>query len=169
MEINFKVTEEDYIQFNLHHLENSPSQKRLYTILRFIVPMLSSLVVYFSGTRLFNQPSLYWIIVAIVFAVGWIIYYPKEYKRSIVKQVKKMLKEGDNSAVFTDKKLVVEGNDISFIDCYTTEILTKESIQSVKVFDEMIVLYVGSVSAHIIPTRGINGEKRKELLALLNA
>lgn len=67
MKIDFKITKDDYISFNLHHLENSKSQKSTFNILRYAVPIILSIPIYFTGTGIFNQPSIYWIIVAIVF------------------------------------------------------------------------------------------------------
>lgn len=42
------------------------------------------ILVYAIGTSLFKQPSSYWIVIAILFALAWIIKYPNRYKKSIV-------------------------------------------------------------------------------------
>lgn len=167
MDINYELTEEDYVLFNLYHNEQSPSQKRLYWTMRYILPALFVVPIYFIGTRVFNQAGIYWAIIALVFVVGWALYYPKEHKKLIRKQVLKMLREGDNSSFFSEKSLSVQGETITIVDADSTHTLTKESIKSVKVYDEMIILYVSAVSAHIIPTRYIDGETRGKLLELL--
>jgi hypothetical protein len=43
MKIDFKITKDDYISFNLHHLENSKSQKSTFNILRYAVPIILSI------------------------------------------------------------------------------------------------------------------------------
>ena len=86
MEINFEVTKEDYIKFNLYHVENSPSQKKNFILLRYLVPVLFSIPIYFIGTNLFKQPSVYWAIVAVLFSVIWIITYPKQYRALVKKE-----------------------------------------------------------------------------------
>jgi hypothetical protein len=56
MEIKFEITEDDYIRFNLHHVENSKSHKRTYNILRFAIPLLFSVPIYAVGINVFKQP-----------------------------------------------------------------------------------------------------------------
>ena len=34
MEVNFEVTKEDYIKFNLYHVQNLPSQKKNLNLFR---------------------------------------------------------------------------------------------------------------------------------------
>ena len=91
MKIDFKITKDDYISFNLHHLENSKSQKSTFNILRYAAPIILSIPIYFTGTGIFNQPSIYWIIVAIVFLVIWILTYPKQYKKLVAKETDKLI------------------------------------------------------------------------------
>ena len=91
MKIDFKITKDDYISFNLHHLENSKSQKSTFNILRYAVPIILSIPIYFTGTGIFNQPSIYWIIVAIVFLVIWILTYHKQYKKLVAKETDKLI------------------------------------------------------------------------------
>ena len=55
MKIDFKITKDDYISFNLHHLENSKSQKSTFNILRYAVPIVLSIPIYFTGTGIFNH------------------------------------------------------------------------------------------------------------------
>ena len=108
MEINFEVTKEDYIKFNLYHVENSPSQNRNFILLRYLVPVLFSIPIYFIGTNLFKQPSVYWAIVAVLFSVIWIITYPKQYRALVKKETEKLISEGDNSEIFGQKNMIID-------------------------------------------------------------
>lgn len=108
MEVNFEVKKEDYIKFNLYHAENSPSQKKNLNLLRYGIPVLFSLPIYFIGTNLFKQPSIYWIIIAILFSAIWIITYPKQYKSLIKKEIEKLISEGDNSEIFGKKNMIID-------------------------------------------------------------
>lgn len=47
MEITYELLEEDYVAFNLNHIENSPSQKRILMLARYLLPFASALVIYF--------------------------------------------------------------------------------------------------------------------------
>ncbi|GAA0351580.1 hypothetical protein GCM10008932_00910 [Alkalibacterium iburiense] len=168
MEITYELEKEDYILFNLYHIEHSPSQKKLLFMMRIVLPIVFAIPIYILGTSIFNQPGIYWIIVSLLFVVGWMIYYPKEQKRSVRKQTEKLLNEGDNTSLFGKKKLVVDEFSITITGGHSTEVITVDTIQSVKVYDEMILLYNSSISAHIIPTRFMDGETKKTLLAFFN-
>lgn len=133
MEIKFAITEEDYINFNQHHLENSPSQKRTYNILRYILPMFAALPIYAIGTLIFKQPKIYWVIVALVFAVIWIIGYPNQHKKLIRRETKKMLDEGDNSSMFGKKTMVIDEETMKVFDENSSETTSRKNIQDIKV------------------------------------
>lgn len=164
MEFNFEVTEEDYIKFNLYHYENSPSQKRTYHLLRYLVPLLASAPIYAVGTSIFEQPKIYWIVIAILFIAAWIITYPTQYRKLVIKQTEKMLKEGDNSSLFGKKIMLIDENDIKVHSESTSETISRKSIKVVKVYDDMILIYLSGITAHIIPTRYLSDESKNSLI-----
>ena len=153
MEINFEVTKEDYIKFNLYHVENSPSQKKNFILLRYLVPVLFSIPIYFIGTNLFKQPSVYWAIVAVLFSVIWIITYPKQYRALVKKETEKLISEGDNSEIFGQKNMIIDDEAITIHHKSSSERILKNAIKDVKVYDDIIIIYLSSITAIIIPTR----------------
>ncbi len=164
MEINFEVTKDDYIKFNLYHLENSPSQKKNFNLLRYAVPVLFTLPIYFIGTNLFKQPSTYWIIIAILFAVIWMITYPKQYKSLVKKETEKLINEGDNSELFGKKIMTIDDEGITIHNKSTSEKISKDAIKDVKIYDDMIIIYTSSVTANIIPTRYLDEEFKSSFI-----
>lgn len=168
IEVKFEITEDDYIKFNLYHIENSPSQKRTYNLLRYVIGLLFAIPIYAIGTGLFKQPSSYWIVIAILFALVWIIEYPKRYKKSIRKQTKKMLQEGDNSSIFGKKTMLIDENNIKVFGEFTSETISKKSIKTIKIYDDMILIYLSGFTAQIIPTRYLDDESKKYLLKELD-
>lgn len=164
MEFNFEVTEEDYIKFNLYHYENSPLQKRTYNLLRYLVPLLASAPIYAIGTSILKQPKIYWIVIAVLFIAVWIITYPNQYKKLLIKQTKKMLKEGDNSSLFGKKTMLIDENNIKVYSESTSETVSRKSIKAVKVYDDMILIYLSGITAHIIPRRYLNDESKNSLI-----
>ncbi len=161
MELKYEVTEEDYIKFNIYHANNSKSHKKQYNIMKYLLSIICGMAIFFIGPSLYNQPKLYWGIIAILFIGGWIIGFPKTYERIIKKSVKEMLKDGDNSAMICQNTMIIEGNDIKVINEHSTEITSKEGIKTVKVYEDMILIYLSGFTAHIIPTRYLNDETRK--------
>lgn len=168
IEFNFEITEEDYIKFNVYHVENSPSQKRTYNLLRYAIPLIFSVPIYAIGTSIFKQPESYWMAIAILFVAGWIIIFPKQYKKIIRKQTEKLLQEGDNSSIFGKKTMKIDGKNVQVFDAFSSETISKENIKNIKIYEDMILLYLSAVTAQIIPTRGLKEEEKKALLKELD-
>lgn len=168
MEITYELTEEDYIKFNLYHISNSPSQRKVFQFSRFGIPVLMGAVIYLVGTQLFNQSGIFWLINAVIFALVWVFVYPNMFQNSIIKQVQKMVREGDNSQLYGKKTMKVEGNQLTIVEGDATTVLTKDSIKKVQAYDDMILLYLSSVSAHVIPTRYLTTEGIRFLLEEFN-
>lgn len=165
MEIRYTITEEDYIQFNLYHIEESASLRKQFQMLRLYLPLLMAVVIFLVGTQVLKQPALYWVVVAVLYAVGWFVIYPRLYKKSIRKNVVKMAREGDNTSVFGDKTLEIAGDKITISGQDTTEIIDKTAIKEIKQKNDLLILYNSSVSAHIIPTRYLTESELATLTA----
>ena len=164
MEIKYELLEEDYIKFNLYHMENSSSNKSTYYTLKFLLPIIAGAVMFTIGSFLFDQPKLYWGIVAILFISIWILRFKNIFERIIKKSVKKMLKEGDNSSMLCEYTMTVNDEDIHIIGKHSSETISRSGIKDVKVYDDLILIYVSSVQAHIIPTRYLTDHTKAELL-----
>lgn len=167
MELKYEVTEEDYVKFNIYHAKNSRSHKKTHNMLKYWIPVLCGVVIFFTGPSLYKQPKLYWGIIAILFMLIWIIRFPKTYEKLIKKSAKDMLKDGDNSSMICQNTMIIEENDIKVINEHSTEITSKEGIKEVKVYDDMILIYLSGFTAHIVPTRYLTEETKKELLEKL--
>lgn len=85
MEIRYTITEEDYIQFNLYHIEQSASLQKQFQMLRLYLPVLVAIVIFLVGTQVMAQPAIYWSVVAVLYATGWFVFYPRIYKNTMKK------------------------------------------------------------------------------------
>ena len=164
MEIHYTIAEEDYIQFNLYHMEESPSMRKQFQMLRLYLPILMAVVIFLVGTQVLNQPAIYWGIVGVLYTTVWFVFYPRMHKKTIKKSVLKLAHEGDNSSLFGDKTLVIEGNKIIISGQDTTETITKTAIKEIHQKSDLLILYNSSVSAHIIPTRYLTEHELETLL-----
>ncbi|MBU5255799.1 YcxB family protein [Tissierella praeacuta] len=167
MELKYEVTEEDYIKFNIYHAKNSKSHKKTYNMLKYIIPILCGVVIFFTGPSLYKQPKLYWGIISILFILIWIIRFPKTYEKLIRKSAKDMLNDGDNSFMICHNTMIIKGNNIKVISEHSTEITSKEGIKEIKVYEDMILIYLSGFTAHIVPTRYLTEETKEELLKKL--
>lgn len=168
MTIAYEIAEEDYIEFNLYHIQNSPSQKKLYNMMRFLLPVPFVPVVYFTGTLVLHQPSILWMIVAILYYAWWLYFYPKQHKKTIKKQTIKLLDEGDNTSFFAKKSLDIVDDNLIFMEENATSTLSKDKIKSIKEYDDMFVLYLSAVSAHIIPKQYLSDQDMNDIRAILD-
>ena len=164
LEIKFEITEEDYINFNLHHVGDSPSQKKTYNILRYLLPIICTIPIYSIGTVLFKQPKVYWAIIAILFLLIWIITYPKQHTKLITREAKKMLKEGDNSSIFGDKTMIIDKETMKVFNETSSETTSRSSIKDIKLYDDMILIYLNSITAEIVPTRCLDENQKNFLI-----
>lgn len=169
MKINFEITKDDYIKFNLYHLENSKLHKNIFNIIRYIIPITLCIPIYLIGTRVFNQPSIYWIIVAMGFLIIWILTYPKEYRKSITKRVDKFISQGDNSSIFGSKTLEIIDGAIVVKGDFISETISLEGIKDIRIYEDMILIYLSGFVAQIIPRRYLDKETEKEFIKELKS
>ncbi len=164
MEIKYEVTEEDYIKFNVYHAKNSKAHKKTYNILKYWIPLLCGIAIFFIGPNLHKQPKFYWGIIAILFFVIWIKRFPKTYEKLIRRSTKTMLKDGDNSSMICKNTMIIKESNIEVISEHCTEVTSREGIKEVKVYEDMILIYLSGFTAHIVPTRYLTEETKGELL-----
>ena len=94
-EINYQLSEEDYIRFNQIHYEHSRTGKRDIWIYRMLVPVFFVLILvtnYFAYEDNIFDPAL---IFLIIMSLIWVLLCKKLLFRSIRKKLIRMKKEGD--------------------------------------------------------------------------
>lgn len=167
MTLHYTMTQEDYIEYNLFHLENSKQQKHTNRLLRFGLSIFGGIFVYFGGQWFTQGARLYWTVVAIIFMTGWYLYFPQFMKKTQIKSFKKLLKEGDNSALFGKRELVVHKDYLELKDATTTSILNSKNLLEWKETENLIILYVSSITAHVIPKRDLSGSEYESIRVVL--
>lgn len=165
--IEYEITEEDHVNFNVYHTLNSPLHKKQFRISKFILPAILLPVIYFTGTLLFKQPSWFWIVTVLGFYIYWIYSYPKSYKKTIRKQSLKLINEGDNSSIYGKKKIEITDDQLIFVEADMTISIPKARVKEIKENDDMILLYLSAVSAQIIPKRYLSDKDLSDIRAIL--
>ena len=99
----------------------------------------------------------------------FIIRFDKIYEKLIRKTIKANLKAKDNSSLFGKRTMLISDNEIKITSKHITEMISKESIKDIKIYDDMILIYLSSVKVSFIPTRYLNEETKEELLKRLAA
>ncbi|MGG3471093.1 YcxB family protein [Neobacillus pocheonensis] len=170
MEIQYHLTEEDYLHFNLFHVKNSKTAMRALNIQRFLLPVVFIIAAYLFSK--FGDLSVMeaFIVYAIV-AILWIMFYPRYFYRHITKMSKRMMKEGRNEGLLGDH--VMKLTDEGIVDS-TSNGETKvnwSGIFEMKEDDDNIYLYNSGVSAYILPKRELKdvAEVRRFLVGKVNS
>lgn len=166
MTINYELKEEDFIQFNLHYIEDSPSQRKAYWSLRLLIPMLFSGLIYIIGTVIFGQPPIYWTITAIGVFGLWVLYFPEQYRKTIIKQTRKMLEKGRTGTVFGEKTLTISESAITVTGENVQKEVKLKEIKTIENYADMILIYHSKRSAIIVPKRQLKWEEIRILANL---
>ncbi|WP_091529272.1 YcxB family protein [Alkalibacterium subtropicum] len=166
MIINYEVNEEDFIQFNLHYIIDSPAQRKTYWFLRLLIPLMFSVLIYFIGTVLFSQPAIYWMIIATGFFGLGVLYFPDQYRKVILKQTRKMLSKGKKDGLFGEKTLTISEDAVTVTGDKAQEELKLKDIKRIEQYDDMILIYDSSRSAVIVPTRELSWDEVKIVATL---
>ena len=164
MEIKYEVTKEDYIKFNLYHAQNSPYNKKILALSRYGIPVIFLPIIYFIGTKLFEQSDIYWVIIDILFSIIWIVSYPQQHKLFLEKVTEKLINEGDNSELLGAKNMIIDDETITIHNKSSFEKISKTAIKDVKIYDDLIVVYTSGITAHIVPTRSLDEKSKDNLI-----
>lgn len=168
MKIDYQLTKQDYIDFNMNYMSNSKSVKRLFIAQRYILPIIF-LLMPFMLIRVTSIPLGYWFKGFLVCSVLWVIFYPKYFKWSVSKRIIKMLDDGDNKDMLGKRSLSLTEKGI--IDCSTlSESKTDWSaIEKVTQTQKHIFIFISSVAAYILPVHVFKNEiEKKRFIDKLN-
>lgn len=162
LEINYILTERDYLKFNLFHAKNSKTVSKSLALQRFLAPVIF-LIGAFVFSWIGNESFIGLLITFSIIGVLWIIYYPKYFYGLIIKNTRKMLNEGKNDGLLGEHKMIL--SEIGIID---SNINSETQVKwiGIKKFEEVdnyFYIYNTAVSAYILPKSSlINVEETKE-------
>ncbi|WP_042354236.1 YcxB family protein [Bacillus rubiinfantis] len=154
MKLEYTLTEDDFLHFNLFHMKNSKTAAKALTMQRMIGPIIFLACSYLFST-FGDVPFAVLFTIFLIMSVIWFIFYPKYYFNFIKRHTLKMIREGKNEGLLG--KHVLTMNDDSLVE--TTPVnetkVSWSGIQDFKEDDEFFYLYNSSISAYIIPKRAI--------------
>lgn len=155
MEINYKLTEEDYLKFNLFHIKNSKTAIKALNMQRFLPPIFFIISAYIF-TTVMNASFPVMLITFLIISILWIIFYPKYFYNYVIRNTKKMIREGKNDGLLGEHHLIMTEEGIEDSTTYGE---TRVSWSGLKNFEEdnyNFYLYNSSLSAYVIPKREVS-------------
>ncbi|ARD47863.1 YcxB family protein [Sporosarcina sp. P33] len=170
MEIQYKLTEEDVVAFNLYHVKHSKVGKNSLQWQRYISPLIFLLFAYFLSV--FTEMPKGPLFAAFgITAVLWVIFYPKYFYFHITRQVRKMLKEGKNEGLVGEHLMKMNKAGITDKTSVGETAVQWTGVKQLREDAEYFYVYTSTVSAYIIPKRdvysadGFKSYVRKRMLA----
>lgn len=168
MNINYDLTKEDYIEYNLHFISTSQSMKKSIFIQRYIISLIF-LVSPFIAVKITNAPLTYWIVVFIVVYVLWVAFYVRFLKRSVKKRIEKLVAEGKNTNIFGNHSLTLTEEGIIETSSSGEAKTNWSAVEKVYDTEKYLYIYISSINAYIIPVRAFKSlDEKNEFLRKIN-
>lgn len=163
MKYQVKVNEEDYIRFNIFHVNHSREGKRAKKMMQLRFPILSLLLIFtfyiVGAEKIFLLTET---IFMAVFCVIWCTFLPKIVERSVRKQIHKM-KAGGRLPYHTDaeidfqESMIVEKSEQGEVH------IKYQDIENIYLEQDYLYIYFGVTQAFILP-RYCLGEDTERLV-----
>ncbi len=169
LQLNYKLTDEDYIEFNeFHQLIHSEVGKRNLFLLKLIGPMISILaIVIFILARAEIMLIVIEVIALCIFSIVWIALSKKIMKRGIRNSILKM-KETDGLPFAEETTLNFTEDQIIEITKNQELKVDYKKIQDVCETEKAFYVYISSMEALIIPKRVLDQDMEKKLRQILS-
>lgn len=152
MELNYKLTEEDYIDFNVFHAKHSQAVQKQVKLQRILVPLMY-IVLAVLATSFLDVPFLVLFIPLVAVAVLWFLFYPAYFYRLIKRNATKMMREGKNDAVLGEHTMIFTDQGLREISPKGEMSVSWSGIENYGEDDSGFYLYNSGMSALIIPKR----------------
>lgn len=161
LKIHYELTEEDYLHFNLFHVKQSKTAIKSLKIQRFITPVFFIIAAFiFSGIG--DMPVVFPLIIFGLISIVWLIFYPKYFYSLVMRQSKKMLKEGKNDGLLGQQQMVLSEEGIVYLTSNGESQVKWTGIKKIVEDSDFFYLYNSSVSAYILPKRALSSVKEAE-------
>lgn len=157
MKLEFTLTKQDYIDFNLYHLEHSPSIRSAHNKSRF-GGAIAYLALPFVLVNVTTIPFFWWMITFSITAIAWVLLFPRTMRKFYIKQINKAFLEKNNSFFLElrEEGVMTKGDSDEMITSY-------RSISQIAQNDGTLYLYNSSVSAIIVPKTAFHSEDERRI------
>ncbi|WP_246010441.1 YcxB family protein [Bacillus yapensis] len=147
-------------------MKNSHTAKKALKVQRYLIPIVYMVVAYVFARVLDGSYILSFSIFGIM-GILWIIFYPKYHYNFVLRQVRKMIKEGKNEGLLGDHLMTISEDGIHDANPQGETKVSWSGIQEMKEDERNLYLYNSAVSAYILPKREVlDLEELRTILSL---
>ena len=158
LEINYRLKEEDYVNFNMFHIKHSKTATRSLHMQRYLAPVFFIAISYVFSL-LGDVPLFGLFITFLIMSILWIIFYPKYFYHFVKSRTKKFIREGKNDGLIGEHRMVMTEEGIKDFTTNGETSVRWPGIISFKEDNLYIYLFNTSVSAYILPKRDLSNEE----------
>lgn len=160
MKLEYELTKQDYIDFNIDHMKNSNILKRSLLMQQYGIAVLY-LVMPFIFANVTDIPLWYWLTSFVIAAVLWIIFYPKYFMSASAKRISKMIDAGKNKDMFGKHSLTISEEGINEASENGESKINWSGVEKIIETEGHFFIYISSVMAYIIPKSAFKDENAK--------
>lgn len=167
MRITHSLEAKDYIHFNLFQIQHSEQLKKRLYIQRLVVSILFVLMALIA----FGLLSRFRRTVAAIFllaSIFWYSYFPTFSKNQVIKSTEKTINRGQLTSLFDEVQLEFNEMNVKEITTQGTHVNNWQDIESIRMTQEYLYLFLTNTSAIIIPKRTLAPEELNELKELID-
>ena len=161
MKLQFLLTEKDYIEFNIYHMNHSPTYKKAIFFQRYILSLVYLILPFFFA-QTSTIPLGFWLIPFIIVWLLWVLFYKRYAQKRSLRYIRNMIKEGRVGNSFG--KITIELNDKGIVETTDNgESTTKwNGIDKLGESKDYFFLYMDSLKAYIVPKRCFVNDEEKD-------
>jgi len=161
MKLNYELTEQDYLDFNIYHSKHSPTIKKSILLQRALGPVVF-LIAPFLAIRITNIPLWYWLAIFFISSIIWFVFYPKYFNWELSRRVSKLLNEGKNLDMVGSRSINLTQDGLIESTPHSESKVGWDMVEMINETEDYIYIYISAVSAYIVPIRVFKDAKEKE-------
>lgn len=159
MEVEYHLTMEDYVSFNLYHYNRSPTIRRYWhkvQVLFLIIVILSAVIAFLDPV----DCSALAIVVGIIVLIAVLVSSAPSLRAHLAKaNVARMLGEGHNRTLLGWHRISIGPEGIAHSGEHSAATVKWSGVERIADSDEFVFIYISAVSGYLVPSRAFGGEE----------
>lgn len=155
MRVDYEVTIDDLLAFNLYHFNHSPTMKRQVLLGQIIFSVMIIIgfgwIIYSNNVQ--GLPALIIAGIGALFIALFVAIYPRSVRSSVRKRIKKLAEEGRNTGMIGKQTMILAPDQITVTTEAGTSTYKWTAINKIETTAEWVFIYNTAISAFTIPRR----------------
>ncbi|ADL50086.1 YcxB family protein [Clostridium cellulovorans] len=160
MKIDFTLTEEDYLDITMMHMKGSKKFKSSFIAQRFVIPFLVCLVVFDVAKHFGFIPA---IIACVALYIGWVLLFPKYYKNSALKKIRKISAKSGEGGPFGNCSIDITSEGVVSSNKEGSLRTNWKRVNKVQETEKFLLIYVDNTNCCVLPLRAFKDQDERKI------